>query len=175
MTSLICYPLTLEEANDLVRRWHRHHKRAVGHRFSLGCMDLSGRLVGACIVGRAVAPGTDQSLVVEVTRLVTDGTKNACTFLYAAAARVAKEMGFLRIQSFVLESETGLTLESAGWTFVGYTAGGDWNESRGRADRESSESANVRKKKFIKTLNTWDPALLARPIVSDKLAEDLGL
>ncbi len=29
-------PLELDEANDLVGRWHRHHKPAVGHRFSIG-------------------------------------------------------------------------------------------------------------------------------------------
>ena len=42
--------------------------------------------------------------VVEVTRLCTDGTKNACSFLYGAAARIAKEMGYKQIQTYILES-----------------------------------------------------------------------
>jgi hypothetical protein len=70
--------------------------------------------------------------VAEVTRLVTDGTPNACSMLYGAAARAADAMGFDRIQTFILEDEPGTSLKAAGWTFEGMTEGGDWNRpSRG--------------------------------------------
>lgn len=124
-------PLTLKEANDLVTRFHRHHKAAVGHRFSLGA-KLGDQLVGACIVGRPVARMIDWHTVCEVTRLVTDGTKNACSILYAAAARAAQAMGFEKIQTYILESEPGTSLKAAGWVCEGETGGGDWNvPSRG--------------------------------------------
>src|SRR5689334_12804833 len=76
-------PLTLKQANQLIAQLHRHHQPVRGHRFSIGCM-LGSQLVGACVVGRPVARMTDQYTVAEVTRLVTDGTKNACSVLYAA-------------------------------------------------------------------------------------------
>lgn len=77
--------------------------------------------VGAAIVGLPVARKTPQYETSEVTRLVTDGTKNACSFLYAAAARVAREMGFFKIQTFILQEERGISLRAAGWKFDGET------------------------------------------------------
>src|SRR3990167_6928377 len=68
-------PLTLKQANELIVRWHRHHKPVVGHRFSLGLLD-GDELKGAAIVGRPVSREIPQYEVAEVTRLVTDGTKN---------------------------------------------------------------------------------------------------
>lgn len=107
-------PLTLSQANDLVSRLHRHHKPVVGHRFSLG-LETDAGLCGAVIVGRPVARSLPQYEVAEVTRLVTDGTKNACSALYAAAARVCKEMGFRYIQTYILADEPGTSLKAAGW------------------------------------------------------------
>ena len=119
---LVLIPLTLAQANQLVLSLHRHHKPVVGHRFSLG-LEQDGKLVGAVIVGRPKAKAYDQYRVAEVTRLVTDGTKNACSFLYAAAARVAREMGFDKIQTYILVSEPGTSLRAAGWSFNGIGGG----------------------------------------------------
>ncbi|HET7111714.1 MAG TPA: XF1762 family protein [Gemmatimonadales bacterium] len=120
-------PFTLAQANEAVEFLHRHHKPAVGHRFSLGVIDETGNIHGACIVGRPVARMTEQYHVAEVTRLVTDGTKNACSILYSAAARACEAMGFTKIQTFILESESGTSLRASGWMMEGRSAGGDWN------------------------------------------------
>ena len=128
-------PLTLKEANELVAKLHRHHKPVVGHRFSLGCLNGES-ICGAVIVGRPVSRALDQYRIAEVTRLVTDGTKNACSILYAAAARVAKEMGFTKIQTYILESEPGISLIAAGWTHERNTEGGNWNHSWRKGRRE---------------------------------------
>lgn len=149
----IC-PLTLKQANALVGFLHRHHKPVVGHRFSIGIMDESGHLRGAAIVGRPTGRQNPQYDWVEVTRLVTDGCKNACSALYAASARVAKEMGFKRIQTFILESETGVSLKAAGWTFERLSAGGDWNvPSRGGRRTDQPQEA---KQRWKKELNGYD-------------------
>ena len=128
-------PLTLAQANMLVAQLHRHHKPARGHRFSLGLFD-GDRLVGACIVGRPVARMTDAYCVAEVTRLVTDGTKNACSKLYAAAARSAEAMGFDSIQTFTLPEEGGVSLRASGWECLGESAGGDWNSATHKNRRQ---------------------------------------
>lgn len=122
----------LVEANDFIERLHRHHKRVPGHRFSIG-VEASGGLVGVCVVGRPVARKTDFRSTVEVTRLCTDGTKNACSFLYSAAARAAKALGYSRIQTFILEDESGVSLRASGWVKDNVVSrGGDWNSpSRG--------------------------------------------
>src|SRR5215475_12718591 len=94
-------PLTLKQANAFVIAFHRHHKPVVGHRFSIGA-EKDGALVGACIVGRPVARELAQYQIAEVTRLVTDGTQNACSLLYSAAARAAQAMGFKKIQTYII-------------------------------------------------------------------------
>jgi hypothetical protein len=143
-------PLTLVQANDLVARWHRHHKPVQGHRFSIGC-EHNGHLCGAAIVGRPVARLTDQYMVIDVARLVTDGTKNACSFLYAAAARIAREMGFREIQTFILDEETGVSLKAAGWEYVGLSTGGDGWQSR---NKRRADQPIAPKKKYRKVLHT---------------------
>lgn len=131
-TKLKVAPCTLLEANAVVARLHRHHKPAQGHRFSLKAIDADGNVHGAAIVGRPIARRTCQSSVVEVTRLVTNGTPNACSILLGAAARTAKEMGFAKIQTFTLATESGTSLKASGWRLDGATQGGDWNvPSRG--------------------------------------------
>lgn len=117
-------PLTLKQANEMIAALHRHHKPVVGHRYSLGC-KAGDTVVGAVVVGRPVSREIDQYLVCEVNRLVTDGTKNACSFLYAAAARVAAEMGFTKIQTYILQDEPGTSLRAAGWEYEAATNGGE--------------------------------------------------
>jgi hypothetical protein len=51
-------PLNLDEANELVRKWHRHHRPALGHKFSIGIAEEE-RVCGAAIVGRPVARRLD--------------------------------------------------------------------------------------------------------------------
>ncbi len=123
--------LELSAANAFVAERHRHHKPTTGHRFSLGAVH-DEKLVGVAIVGRPVAPNTDQYMTVEVTRLCTDGTANACSFLYGAAARAAKALGYKRIQTFVLEEEPGTSLKATGWSISHTTRGDTWNRRPGR-------------------------------------------
>ena len=105
-------PMSLAAANGFVAEHHRHHKPVRGHKFSLGCM-ADGRLVGVAIVGRPVSRYLDDGLTLEVNRLCTDGTKNACSFLYGAAARAAKVMGYRKIITYILDTESGTSLRLA--------------------------------------------------------------
>lgn len=124
--------LELNDANAFVEKLHRHHKPAVGHRFSVG-LEHEGTLRGCAIIGRPVARMTDQRNTVEVVRLCTDGTPNACSFLYSAAARAAQALGYKKIQTFILESEPGTSLKATGWTRGHTTAGGEgWQSRPGR-------------------------------------------
>src|SRR5690606_504324 len=103
-------PVTLEEANAFVVAHHRHHGAVVGHRFSLGAA-LGDTIVGVAIVGRPVARHRDDGMTLEVTRLCTDGTRNACSFLYGACARAAFALGYTRIGTYILASENGASIK----------------------------------------------------------------
>jgi hypothetical protein len=125
----------LDEANAFVRAHHRHHRPVVGHLFSLGAA-LNGQIVGIAIVGRPVARLRDDGMTAEVTRLCTDGTRNACSFLYGASARAAFALGFKRIGTYILASEPGTSLTATGWRLIGETPGRSWSvQSRPRVDK----------------------------------------
>ena len=106
----------------------------IGHLFSLGAI-FADKIVGVVIVGRPVSRFRDDGLTAEVTRLCTDGTRNACSFLYGAAARAAFALGFKRIGTYILATEPGTSLTGAGWRLVGETPGRSWSvPSRPRVD-----------------------------------------
>lgn len=145
-----CVPLNLSQANQIVDLWHRHHRPCVGHRFSIGAVVNTGRICGVLIAGRPVSRMVDQTMILEVSRVATDGTSNACSFLLGAAARIGKNMGFAKIQTFTLETESGSSLKAAGWEFHGKTNGGAWSrKKRKRVD----DQPICRKNKWIKDLN----------------------
>lgn len=99
-------PMTLREANAFVEQNHRHHGPVVGHKFSIGISD-GEKIVGVAIVGRPVSRHLDDGWTLEVNRLCTDGSRNACSALYAAAWRAARAMGYKRLVTYILESENG--------------------------------------------------------------------
>lgn len=107
-------PVSLKQANEFVGRLHRHHPPTVGHKFSIGATD-GEKLVGVAIVGHPVARQLDQRRLVEVNRLCTDGTRNACSLLYASAARAAAALGYFAILTYTLEEEGGASLRASGW------------------------------------------------------------
>lgn len=145
-------PVTLEQAQRFVRSLHRHHPAPVGHRFSIGAYDTAaGRLVGVAVVGRPSARLLDQRRVVEVTRLCTDGTTNACSLLYGASARAAAALGYFCVITYTLSSEDGASLRASGWWGEpDATAGNSWNvPSRPRVVRESTLGPKWRWARFL--------------------------
>ena len=130
------HPMRVElaDANAFVDAHHRHHDPEVGHRFSIG-VGVRGRLVGVAICGRPKAGHSiDQRHVLEVVRVATDGTRNACSWLYGAAARTAATLGFVAALTYTLaEGETGASLRAVGWwPEVLAPNGGDWaSDARG--------------------------------------------
>lgn len=136
---MILCPLDLSEANEFVSKLHRHHKAVVGHKFSLGAVK-DDKIVGVAIIGRPVARGRDNGLTLEVTRLCTDGTRNACSFLYGAAARAAFALGYKKIGTYILASESGSSLSGAGWRLIGEVKGRSWScQSRPRVDKHPTQ------------------------------------
>lgn len=112
---LTLVPVPLAEAKAFIEVWHRHLKPPRGHKFSLGLADDDGVLVAVVVVGRPVARGLDDGRTLEVTRLATDGTRNACSKLYAASWRAARALAYRRLITYTREDETGASLRAAGW------------------------------------------------------------
>lgn len=120
-------PLDLSKANAYVMEHHRHNGKVLIHRFSIGCYD-GERLCGVAICGNPSARMLDDGETIEVKRVCTDGTRNACSILYGRCARIAKEMGYSRIITYILQSECGTSLRASGWQIEAENVGGGgWN------------------------------------------------
>lgn len=134
--SLEAYPVTLREANALVASLHRHHKTVRGCCFCIAARDPDGELVGVAIVGRPVARMLQDGVTAEVTRVATNGHRNACSFLLGRAWRAARAIGYRRMVTYTLPQEGGASLRGAGWAEVGPAGGGSWSrKDRPREDK----------------------------------------
>jgi hypothetical protein len=133
-------PMTISDAKAYVAQFHRHHGPPVSGLFALGA-EHGGVIVGAAIVGRPVARGLDDGWTAEVTRVATDGAKNACSALYGAAWRAAKALGYRRLVTYTLAEEAGTSLRAAGWRVVGEVRGRSWScASRPRVDKHPMQA-----------------------------------
>jgi hypothetical protein len=129
-------PIGFKEACEFIVGHHRHHTPPRGYKFAIGVMDESQQLRGVVTVGRPVSRHLDNGWTAEVTRCCTDGSKNACSMLYAAAWRASRAMGYRRLITYVLKEEPGTSLKASGWESLYTTEGKSWNvPSRPRVDK----------------------------------------
>ena len=120
-------PIDLKSANEFVMKHHRHNGKVLVHRFSIAVYD-GDRLCGVAICGNPLARKLDDGKTIEVRRVCTDGTRNACSILYGRCARIAKEMGWEKIITYILDSECAVTMKASGWEIEAEGCGGvSWN------------------------------------------------
>lgn len=133
-------PCTISDAQEYVRQHHRHLGAPPGGLFGVA-VALGGGLHGVAIIGRPVARGLDDGWTVEVTRCATDGTKNAPSMLYRAAWRAARALGYRKLVTYTLASETGTSLRAAGFRIVAEVKAEGWSRpSRPRVDRAPKQA-----------------------------------
>lgn len=115
--SLVRVPVTWAQAREFVDEHHRRHRAPPGHKFSIG-VERDGRLVGVVVVGRPVARHFDDGTTLEVTRVATDGTRNACSLLYGSAWQAGRALGYQAMITYTRVDESGASLRAAGWQQV---------------------------------------------------------
>lgn len=146
MTRLVIVPMTLAEANAFVADHHRHHNPVPGAKFCIGVAtrgpDGEPEIIcGVAIVGRPVARMADNGWTLEVNRTCTDGTKNANSMLYGACRRATFALGYRKLITYTLPSESGMSLTAAGWRCLGEAGGGRWSRaSRPRVDTHPTQT-----------------------------------
>ncbi len=124
-------------AMEFIAAHHRHHLPPRGWKFCLAVADEEGIVRGVATVGRPVSRHLQDGWTLEVTRVATDGCPNACSALYGACWRAARALGYRRLITYTLQSESGASLRGAGWRVVAETPGGSWSTpSRLREDKQ---------------------------------------
>ncbi len=149
VNSIKALPIELKTANAFVENLHRHHVPVHRDKFRLACEE-NGVIHGVIQCGRPVSRHLDDGETIEVVRCCTDGFPNACSFLYSRAARIAKEMGYKKIITYILNSEHGTSLKASGWHCEAENVGGvDWNvPSRPRSAEIEQMSLFPQKRKY---------------------------
>lgn len=142
-------PMELKDAQNFINAHHRHHQASHRDKFRIAASD-GKNIVGVIQVGRPISRALDDGHTLEVLRLCTTGEKDVCSFLYSRAARIAKEMGYTKIITYILESEPGTSLRASGWKLEADGVGGsDWNvPSRPREVVASQMSLFPEKQKY---------------------------
>lgn len=142
-------PISLKPANEYVRQHHRHNGPTRGNRFSLAAMD-GDRLCGVAICCRPVSRVLDDGLTLEIARVCTDGTRNACSLLYGACARVARAMGYRQVITYSLMSENGASLKASGYQVDEENCGHAKNDWQNRDNRAEQLCFLEKKRRWIK-------------------------
>ena len=134
-SKLVLIPVTLMEANEFVRSFHRHNDPVQAHKFSIGA-SFSGELVGVAIVSHPVARlSADGGFTAEVRRTCTReaAPKGTVSFLYSACWRAWRAMGGIKLITYTLVTESGSSLRGAGWKCLGEIKIKKWDmPNRGR-------------------------------------------
>jgi hypothetical protein len=133
------YRCPLSVAQYHVSLWHRHAPGFVqGHKFSLAAYK-NGVLVGVAIVGRPIARGLDDGHTLEVRRVSTDGTRNACSALLGEARRRAVALQVRRLITYTFPGESGASLRAVNATCFALRSRGDWQTRNGRRDGPTAD------------------------------------
>ena len=145
--ALTMRPCELREAKQFVTDTHRHHRAPQGHRFSLKA-TVDGKTVGVAIVGRPVARHQQDGETLEITRLCTDGTPNAVSFLVGAVKRAGRALGYKRLISYTLIEENGASWRASGMTQTGTTSGGAWSGTYGDGKKRANDHPLQEKRRW---------------------------
>jgi len=142
-------PISFKKACDFVNTIHRHHKAPQGHKFSISVVNEHDEIIGVVMVGRPLSRYLDNGFTSEVTRMASDGTPNVCSMLYSAAWRASKAMGYTKIITYILETETGISLRASGWIKeADLKAQTQWGQSRKAKNRIISPVQGVNKQRW---------------------------
>lgn len=139
-------PISLKSAKSWVNEHHRHNQAPVGWKWGVA-LEEHGVQVGVAMAGRPVARGLDDGVTLEVTRVCTLGHKNANSMLYGAIARAAAALGYQRLITYTLKSESGSSLRASGFREDGEVRGREWT-TPSRPRQKSQEVGYVTENKI---------------------------
>ena len=127
-------PCGVTSARQYVARWHRHNEPPTGAIVCAVVVDPDGWARGVAMLGRPVSPALQAQGCLEINRVATDGTRNACSMLYGWGSREARRRGANRLVTYTLETEPGTSLLAAGWVVTGVTKPrkSGWSNRNGR-------------------------------------------
>lgn len=139
-------PTTLKEANKFVDMFHRHNKHCRGCKFCLALYN-DNELVGVAICGRPIARNLDNGLTLEILRVCVKDTapKGANSKLYARCKKIGQSMGYKKIITYTLKSESQSSLRAVSGRIDGEVKSDDWSKrTRKRISQKVYKQEKIR-------------------------------
>ncbi len=149
---MMVVPVSLAEANAYVEKFHRHNGRLPAAKFAVGLIDDDGSVIGVAVAGLPKARLAADRGTLEVSRLCTDGSRNACSALYGACLRAARALGYSRVITYTLQSEAGASLRASGWTLSGEVKGESWQRrelAKGRDYEDKHDTGDKTRWEYV--------------------------
>lgn len=138
-------PITRNAALPWIAEHHRHLRRAItGWLFGIEILDETGARVGVAVAGRPAARELQDGLTVEITRVATNGHRNACSIAYGALRRAAVALGYQRVITYTRLDELGAACKASGFRDDGPAGGGEC--SRPSRKRQPTEDASPKRR-----------------------------
>ena len=129
--SLKIKPIHLKQANEYIKKFHRHNLPTAGGKFAISCYD-ENRLCGVAICGRPTA-------------------RNACSKLYGACCRIAQDMGYVKVITYILASENGASVKASNFVCEEHKAG--LLKQTGARQKHTVVAPAEYKKRYVRILN----------------------
>ena len=129
-------PMELREANEFILKYHRHNKEVLVHKFSIGLLK-DGKLIGVGIVGRPISRMLDVKGTLEIRRVcIIEGNPNANSIMYSRIKKIALLLGYTKVLTYTLQSESQSSLKAVKAQIVAETKPESWNrKNRPREDQ----------------------------------------
>lgn len=126
-------PISLKDANEFVEKHHRHNRKVVTHKVSIG-LEKDGELIGVGIAGIPIARLLNDGKTLELRRIcVKPGHPNACSKLMSRMKQIGQLMGYERIITYTLQKESGVSLRAVGARCVANVKPGNWKRKGKRS------------------------------------------
>ena len=170
-------PIAKTKARQFVQEHHRHNEAPTSMQVSFAVgLEKDGELVAVATAGQPVARMLCDGVTLEVSRVCVLGEHaNANSMLYGAIGRAARALGYERLVTYTLESESGASLRGAGFAppiAIGARSWGEENKAsknRARFDYtiwgERRQAQNVAKYR-------WEKRLVTHPVHAEAASSD---
>lgn len=135
-------PISFAEANRFIKENHRHNSAVTGGKFAIAVEDENGELIGVATCGRPVSRVLQEKepYTLEISRVCSIGSENVCSMLYGRCVSIAKDLGYEKVITYTLHSESGASLRAAGFSVEETDAGRNgWTGKRSQKNAENHE------------------------------------
>jgi len=132
-------PINREIAKEFINENHRHNAGTISDRFRVGLFE-DDKLIGVGVAGNPVSRKQMDGMTIEITRVcVLPDKKNACSQIYSRMKKIAQLMGYKRIITYTLDSESGISLKAIGSKVDHKVAKGNWLNRQNRKHNDVSD------------------------------------